>query len=63
VSLLQLDEDDHILSIVIHHIISDGWSLNILYQELGQFYAAALRGHNPLSQASPLPIQYRDFSA
>ncbi|KAK3314236.1 hypothetical protein B0H66DRAFT_630727 [Apodospora peruviana] len=62
VSLLRLGEDDHVLSIVMHHIISDGWSVNILRQELGQFYAAALRGRDPLSLVSPLPIQYRDFS-
>ena len=47
----------------MHHIISDGWSVDILRQELKQFYAAALQGQDPLAQASPLPIQYRDFSA
>ena len=63
VSLLRLDEDDHILSVVMHHIISDGWSVDILRKELKQFYAAALRGQDPLAQVNPLPIQYRDFSA
>ncbi|KAI9728356.1 MAG: NRPS [Chrysothrix sp. TS-e1954] len=63
VSLIRLDEDDHIFSVVMHHIISDGWSVHILRQELKQFYAAALLGQDPLAQASPLPIQYRDFSA
>ncbi|KAL7793616.1 hypothetical protein V8C37DRAFT_102345 [Trichoderma ceciliae] len=63
VSLIRLGEDDHILSIVMHHIISDGWSVDILRQELTQFYAAALRGRDPLSVVSPLPIHYRDFSA
>ncbi|KAI0407966.1 non-ribosomal peptide synthetase [Xylaria palmicola] len=62
VSLLRLGGDDHILSIVMHHIISDGWSIDILRQELGQFYSAALRGQDPLSVVSPLPIHYRDFS-
>ncbi|KAI0882912.1 non-ribosomal peptide synthetase [Annulohypoxylon maeteangense] len=62
VSLIRLGEDDHILSIVMHHIISDGWSIDILRQELGDFYSAALRGRDPLSVVSPLPIHYRDFS-
>ncbi|MBE3049980.1 AMP-binding protein, partial [Candidatus Bathyarchaeota archaeon] len=62
-SLLRLGDDDHILSIVIHHIVSDGWSLDVLRQDLGQFYAAAVRGEDPLSRVSPLPIQYRDFAA
>ena len=63
VSLLRLGEDDHILSIVMHHIISDGWSVDILRRELDQFYTAALRGEDPLSGIEALPIQYRDFSA
>ncbi|KAI0867493.1 hypothetical protein GGS24DRAFT_507771 [Hypoxylon argillaceum] len=62
VSLIRLGEDDHILSVVMHHIISDGWSIDILRRELGQFYAAALRGHDPLAEMKPLPISYRDFA-
>ncbi|KAI1429134.1 hypothetical protein F5Y12DRAFT_539171 [Xylaria sp. FL1777] len=62
VSLIRLEEDDHILSIVMHHIISDGWSVDILRRELSQFYTAALRGHDPLSGVKPLPINYRDFA-
>lgn len=62
VLLLRLGQDHHILSIVMHHIISDGWSVDVLRRELRQFYAAALRGQNPLSTIARLPIQYRDFS-
>lgn len=62
VSLIHLGEDDHILSIVMHHIIADGWSIDILRRELSQFYAAALQDCDPLSKIIPLPIQYRDFS-
>ncbi|KAI0435294.1 hypothetical protein F5Y09DRAFT_336776 [Xylaria sp. FL1042] len=62
VSLIRLGENDHILSIVMHHIISDGWSVDILRRELSQFYTAALRGQDPLSGVKPLPINYRDFS-
>ncbi|KAK2591370.1 hypothetical protein QQS21_010947 [Conoideocrella luteorostrata] len=62
VSLLQLGKDDYILSIVMHHIISDGWSIDILRQELDRFYTVALRGDDPLSSVDTLHIQYRDFS-
>lgn len=60
--VLRLGPDDHVLSIVMHHIISDGWSLEILQKELNVFYSAAIRGLSPLSQADPLPTNYRDFS-
>ncbi|KAI1328011.1 non-ribosomal peptide synthetase [Xylariaceae sp. FL0255] len=62
VSVIRLGEEDHVLSIVMHHIISDGWSIDVLRQELQQLYSAALRGRDPLSVVSPLPVQYRDFS-
>ncbi|KAK5991451.1 Nonribosomal peptide synthetase dtxS1 [Cladobotryum mycophilum] len=61
--LYRLGEDEHILSIVIHHIVSDGWSVDILRKELALFYSAAIRGvEDPLSEVDPLPVQYRDFS-
>ncbi|KAM0345991.1 hypothetical protein ACHAPU_006045 [Fusarium lateritium] len=62
-TLVRLGKDDHILSIIIHHIISDGWSFDIVRRELMQLYAAAIRGQDPSSALSPLPIQYSDFSA
>ena len=42
VTLLQLDTDDHVLLITTHHIISDAWSLNVLFAELGAAYAGVL---------------------
>ncbi|KAF2463679.1 acetyl-CoA synthetase-like protein [Lindgomyces ingoldianus] len=62
VSVYRVNEDDHALSIVMHHIVSDGWSVAVLMRELAAFYSAALRSQDPLSQFQPLPIQYRDFS-
>ncbi|KAI0616591.1 Cyclic peptide synthetase, partial [Pyrenophora tritici-repentis] len=62
VSVYRIGSDEHVLSIVMHHIISDGWSLDVLYRELAAFYSTALRGQEPLSQIQPLPIQYRDFA-
>ncbi|HFL5897775.1 TPA: pyoverdine non-ribosomal peptide synthetase PvdD [Pseudomonas aeruginosa] len=60
VSLLRLAEDDHVLVLVQHHIVSDGWSMQVMVEELVQLYAAYSRG---LEVALPaLPIQYADYS-
>ncbi|MDT5271751.1 MAG: hypothetical protein QOH49_3937, partial [Acidobacteriota bacterium] len=60
VSLLQLSEREHVLLLTMHHIISDGWSLDVLFSELSTLYGARLRGvPSPLA---PLPIQYADFA-
>ncbi|KAF9766999.1 Beauvericin nonribosomal cyclodepsipeptide synthetase bea1 [Fusarium sp. DS 682] len=60
--LIRLSDTDYILSIVMHHIISDGWSIDVLRRDLSQLYAAALQGRDPLSSMNPLPIQYSDFA-
>ncbi|KAG9191728.1 ATP-binding cassette, subfamily B (MDR/TAP), member 1 [Alternaria panax] len=62
VAVYRLGNNNHVLSIVMHHIVSDGWSVDVLMRELTTFYSASLRGQDPLSQVQPLPIQYRDFS-
>ncbi|HCF3564061.1 TPA: pyoverdine non-ribosomal peptide synthetase PvdD [Pseudomonas aeruginosa] len=60
VSLLRLAEDDHVLVLVQHHIVSDGWSMQVMVEELVQLYAAYSRG---LEIALPaLPIQYADYA-
>ncbi|MDR3671879.1 MAG: condensation domain-containing protein, partial [Holophaga sp.] len=60
-TLLRLDEREHILLVNMHHIISDGWSLGLMVNELTAFYTAILEGRpDPLP---PLPIQYADFAA
>ena len=61
-TLFRLGPEDHALSIVFHHIIADGWSVDVLSRELDQFYGAACRGVDPLSTVAPLAVQYRDFS-
>lgn len=63
VSVFRRGIDDHILSVVLHHIIHDGWSMDVLCKELARFYSAALRGQDPLSHIEPLHIQYRDYAA
>jgi len=58
--LYQLTEDRFVFTYVMHHIISDGWSMDILIRELLQLYNAYSQGsENPLS---PLRIQYRDYA-
>lgn len=60
VSIVRLGNADHVLSIVLHHIISDGWSTGIFLRELSTLYAAHDAGcPSPLPG---LPIQYADFS-
>ena len=61
VVLYRLDENQWVLTYVLHHIISDGWSMTIMLKELLQLYEAYLRGDaNPLT---PLRIQYKDYAA
>ncbi|MGI9304604.1 MAG: amino acid adenylation domain-containing protein, partial [Gammaproteobacteria bacterium] len=58
--LLQLADDQHILLVTQHHIISDGWSIGILIQEVSALYSAFSRGQpDPLA---PLAIQYADYA-
>src|SRR5262249_27991996 len=58
--LLQLGPREHVLLLVMHHIISDGWSVDIMLREIAALYDATLRGvRSPLPD---LPIQYADFA-
>ena len=43
-SLIRLGEDDHILVVTMHHIVSDGWSMGVLYRELSVLYRAFSNG-------------------
>ena len=61
VTLYRLADDDHLAVIVMHHIISDGWSIGILHRELAHCYQARIEGRSP--DLPPLPIQYADFAA
>jgi amino acid adenylation domain-containing protein/non-ribosomal peptide synthase protein (TIGR01720 family) len=60
VRLLSLDERDHRLLLVLHHIISDAWTRDLLYRELGELYASLHEGRP--HRLAPLPIQYADFA-
>ncbi|AKA23541.1 non-ribosomal peptide synthase/polyketide synthase [Pseudomonas chlororaphis] len=60
VTLLRLSEDEHVLVLVQHHIVSDGWSMQVMVAELVQLYAAYSQGQEPRLPA--LPIQYADYA-
>jgi amino acid adenylation domain-containing protein len=59
-ALLRTAPEEHTFVLVIHHIVSDGWSIGVLAKELGALYDAFLAGReSPLPQ---LPVQYADYS-
>src|SRR5258708_5078356 len=58
--LLRLGAEDHVLVLVMHHIVSDGWSMGVLIREIASLYAAFVEGQgSPLPE---LPIQYADYA-
>jgi non-ribosomal peptide synthetase component F/alpha-ketoglutarate-dependent taurine dioxygenase len=58
--LVRLAPDDQILLLHTHHIVSDGWSMAILFRELGVLYEACVLGKP--SPLPPLKIQYADYA-
>ncbi|TKC90315.1 amino acid adenylation domain-containing protein [Trinickia terrae] len=61
VRVLRIGEQRHVVSLVMHHIISDGWSLSVLVSDLRAFYAAHLAGSGA-GEPPPLAIQYADHA-
>lgn len=59
-TLIRLAEQEHVLVLVLHHIIFDGWSMGILCRELEELYEAF--GKDEPSPLPKLPIQYSDFA-
>ncbi|MBA2672674.1 non-ribosomal peptide synthetase, partial [Ramlibacter sp.] len=58
--LILLSEDEHLLLVTMHHIVSDGWSLDVLMREVAALYGAFTEG-----RGDPLPalaIQYADYA-
>ncbi|HEV3051013.1 MAG TPA: amino acid adenylation domain-containing protein, partial [Longimicrobium sp.] len=59
-ALLRLDAEDHVLLLVMHHIVSDGWSMDVLFREFSVLYETYREGGE-----SPLPelaVQYADYA-
>ena len=61
VTLLQLQDTEHLLLLTMHHIISDGWSMEVIFKDVIALYEAYCQNlPNPLP---PLGIQFKDYSA
>lgn len=60
VSLIKIQEEEHLLLFTMHHIIADEWSFNIIIKEVSQYYNALI--NNQTSSTISLPIQYKDYS-
>ncbi|MBP7572273.1 MAG: AMP-binding protein, partial [Acidobacteria bacterium] len=59
-SLFRLGPERHVFSVVVHHLLADGWSLGVMVREIGACYDAFANGGVP--ELVPLPIQYGDFA-
>ncbi|WP_433375422.1 amino acid adenylation domain-containing protein [Streptosporangium sp. CA-115845] len=55
VALIRIAEDDHVLCVVLHHILGDGWSLNLVFDEVSRLYS----GDTALP---PVPLQFGDIA-
>jgi amino acid adenylation domain-containing protein len=61
VRLVALAGDEHVLTLMLHHIVTDGWSMGVLVEELCTRYGATARGEE--LDLPPLPVQYGDFAS
>ncbi|RME55840.1 MAG: non-ribosomal peptide synthetase, partial [Deltaproteobacteria bacterium] len=60
VTLYRLGPAEHVLLLVMHHIVSDGWSIEIFFRETTLLYAARIRGES--THLPPLTVQYIDHA-
>jgi len=56
--LLKLEEEDHLLVMTAHHLVTDGWSIGVILKEVGSFYSAECEGR---TARLPRPVQFREF--
>ena len=56
----RLSEQEHVLFLTMHHIVSDGWSMGVLIKEVSELYSAYAAGREP--DLKELPIQYADYA-
>ncbi|MGW4667597.1 amino acid adenylation domain-containing protein, partial [Streptosporangium sandarakinum] len=61
VHLITMSPADHVLCVVLHHIVADGWSLKILLREFAACYAARLEGRE--AGLPPVALRYSDYAA
>src|SRR5690606_24435366 len=62
VRLFRRSPNDHVLLVVVHHIVSDGWSSGVFNRELNTLYEAALAGADPDTALTPLPVSFLDYA-
>jgi amino acid adenylation domain-containing protein len=60
VTLVKLGEELHLLSLTLHHIITDAWSMGVLNRELSELYGGLVEGREV--ELPELPIQYADYA-
>lgn len=60
ITLVRMAAEEHALLLAMHHIVTDGWSMNVLVREAVALYAMYSAGRAP--DLPPLPIQYADFA-
>jgi acyl carrier protein len=58
--LIKLGATEHLLSVTMHHIVSDAWSVGLFLRELTELYRAG--GDITKADLPPLPVQYRDYA-
>ncbi|MGC1478691.1 MAG: condensation domain-containing protein, partial [Terriglobales bacterium] len=58
--LVRLDRDEHLLVLAMHHIVTDGWSISILFRELARSYEGFVNQEGP--QLPELPVQYAEYA-
>ncbi len=59
-NLIRLDEEDHVLVLILHHIASDGWSVSVIVKEMIELYRSYEESHE--ADLMRLPVQYADFA-
>lgn len=59
-TLIRLHDEEHFLLLTMHHVVSDDWSMGVLFRELFVLYESFAQGND--SPLMPLPIQYADFA-
>ncbi|MCL7931123.1 non-ribosomal peptide synthetase [Halomonas llamarensis] len=60
VRVVRLAESEHLMLVVMHHVISDGWSIQLILEEFVTYYRAHAQGR--AAKLSELPIQYADYA-
>jgi amino acid adenylation domain-containing protein/FkbH-like protein len=58
--LIELNEEEHLLVVTMHHLVSDGWSLSIFIEELSEFYGSFVQKRT--TEVQRLELQYADYA-